>query len=153
MGAKSKRKPPRRYASLRHRILANIKREPPPSWTGLTSLCWIWQGAKNARGYGHMSVRKPRYNADAERDGTKVGKVLVHRIVLKEFFGIPLELVEASMHKCSTKPCCNPDHVDPGTNQENTQHYYTVERTMRLAIEAAGGGAVQPDREPGCDDE
>ena len=146
MGAAKPKAPPRPYPSLRHRILANVKREPPPAWTGLRSMCWLWQGDTNARGYAQMSFRRQTYDAHGRPLGKKPRQVLVHRLVLLEFLGIPLDLVEASMHKCSRKPCINPDHVDPGTCAENTQHFYTVERPMRLAIEAA-----KPMREPGED--
>lgn len=127
----------RRYPSLRHRILANVRRVAPPSHSGLKSSCWIWRGAVNSRGYGLMSVRKPKYESDGTPCGTKVGQVLVHRVVLREFLGVAIETVETVMHLCSTKRCCNPDHVDCGTAIENRQFYYTVERPMRLS---AGAG-------------
>jgi hypothetical protein len=127
----------RRYPSLRHRVLANVKLVPAPNWSGLKTRCWIWQGHLNSRGYGLMSVRKPAFAEDGKPLGTKVGQVLVHRLVLKEFLGIEIETVETVMHRCSTKPCCNPDHVDAGTESLNRQFYYTVERPMRLAAGAA----------------
>lgn len=136
MTAKPKAAPPRPYASLRHRIMANVRREPPPSWSGVRSKCWIWTRGLNARGYPQMSVRRPCYDENGKKIGTKTGKILVHRLVLLEFFGIPLETVEAASHKCSTKPCCNPEHTDPATNEENRVFYYTVERPRMLA---AGG--------------
>lgn len=108
----------------------------PPNWTGLTTACWLWKGTCNSRGYGIMSVRKPAYDADGRRIGTKVGKVLVHRVTLKEFLGVPIERIEVAGHLCSTKRCCNPDHEDPGSALDNRQFYYTVERPMRLALEA-----------------
>lgn len=143
MGA-TKKAPPRPYPSLRHRILANVERAPAPGWTELRSKCWLWKGSKNARGYGQMAVRKPAYCIETGRKlPSKAGYVLVHRLVLAEFFGIPLQLVEAAMHRCSIKRCCNPEHIDPGTRAENQEFYYTVERPMRLAIEA---GAMREPR-------
>jgi len=114
----------------------------------MRSWCWIWQGGLNGRGYAQMGIRRPVW-----RDGEFIGKqprnVLVHRLVLLEFFGIPLETVEAAAHQCSTKRCINPEHVAPDTFAGNTQFYYTVERPMRLALAQEGGGS--PMREPGED--
>lgn len=63
----------RKYPSLRERIMANVAMAQPPSWAGVDGLCWEWQGTKNGRGYGHISIRKP------ERKKPWPFKVLVHR--------------------------------------------------------------------------
>lgn len=67
--------------------------------------CWVWQGAKHPRGYGHMWV-----------DGVNRS---VHRIVYESMIGpIPSGLVLD--HLCRNTSCCNPDHLDPVTQRENT---------------------------------
>lgn len=123
---KKNKAPPRPYASMRGRILANIKRVPAPSWAEVQGPCWEWQGAKNARGYGKLSVRKPWR-------GPNPYTVLVHRLVLEVFCGIPMSEIECSMHYCSNKLCCNPDHLEKGTAQQNRDHYYEVERFQSAA--------------------
>lgn len=130
MGAATARPaPPRPYRNLKERILANVDEQPPPAWADVKGPCWIWRGAKNSSGYGTIGVRHKARGHSVPR--------LVHRLVLLVFFGIPLNKVECAMHLCSTKPCCNPDHLDAGTFSQNTRMYLDVEK---------------PQREPGCDD-
>lgn len=62
--------------------------------------CWVWQGAKNDRGYGTF------------------GKVYAHRFAYELFHGkIPIGLVID--HLCRTPLCVNPLHLEAVTNREN----------------------------------
>lgn len=67
--------------------------------------CWVWQGAADRKGYGIMMVRLKR--------------VFAHRVSYEAFRGsIPTGLVID--HLCRNPPCCNPDHLEPVTQRENT---------------------------------
>lgn len=90
------------YKNNKDRILHNIKEE----WCErLQSYCWIWQGYCTPKGYGTTQIK---------------GKnKLVHRVSYQEFIGpIPKDLPNIC-HQCDTPPCCNPEHLFPGTNQDN----------------------------------
>lgn len=66
--------------------------------------CWDWTGYIGTAGYGELCV-----------DGKKVA---VHRYVYREARGeIPAGMVID--HRCRNRRCCNPDHLDVVTNQEN----------------------------------
>jgi len=89
------------YANDKDRILKNIKEV----WhERLQSYCWIWQLAVNSHGYGTITVRKHTMQA--------------HRFAYKTFKGeIPEGLY--ACHHCDAPTCCNPDHIYPGTQQQN----------------------------------
>lgn len=143
----------RRYPNLWARIRAQVVEQPPPAWAELDSACWIWQGTLNARGYGHIAMRRPVYNARGRLRGNLPRKVLVHRLVLYLAGHAPHEVPVAS-HLCGVKRCCNPEHLEPDTAHGNRVRYYTFELQARRSM-----GTVCPesapvaDREPGCDDE
>jgi len=67
--------------------------------------CWIWQGAKTPKGYGHI-----RINRISRR---------VHRLAYQGWVGeIPAGLVLD--HTCKVRACANPAHLEPVTIAENT---------------------------------
>lgn len=79
-----------------------------------TNGCWLWQGCKDGRGYGKVSLEK--------RKG-KVVKERTHRIMYMAVHGpIPNNMVVR--HKCDVKGCCNPDHLELGTKSQNAYDYY-----------------------------
>ncbi len=68
--------------------------------------CWLWEGTINNKGYGSFHVSKERHSAKA------------HRFSFETFIGpIPDDFVID--HKCRTRCCVNPDHLEPVTNDEN----------------------------------
>ena len=129
---------PRPYPSMQARILANVKKRLAPEWTGLHKHsdprlheCWIWQGHPNARGYGTISIRTRVNDSQGNFLGMKPRCHLVHRFVLLVFRGIEINEVECASHQCSTKPCCNPWHIDASDHVENRADYYQRERFKR----------------------
>lgn len=78
------------------------------SETGLETPCLEWSGAKT-RGYGSR-----RY---------KGRTVYAHRLAYCEAHGLGLEDIAGQVvrHKCDNPPCCNPDHLELGTQAENVQ--------------------------------
>lgn len=66
--------------------------------------CWEWSGDRDKDGYGRVSV------------GSK--NVFVHRLIYELCVSeIPMGM--QVLHHCDNPPCCNPDHLFVGTNQDN----------------------------------
>lgn len=71
--------------------------------------CLIWQGSKNAQGYGKMAIR--------ESDGTTKTRA-VHRIAYEAVVGpIPERLTID--HLCRVRACAEPAHLEAVTLREN----------------------------------
>lgn len=66
--------------------------------------CWLWTGSCNERGYGRFKVE---------------GKMMyAHRVSwLLAGNTIPEELI--LRHKCRSKNCVNPEHLETGTHAQN----------------------------------
>lgn len=68
--------------------------------------CWLWLGATNTKGYGHIA-------------GDMGGRVLsVHRVVWAHVHG-PIPTGLEIDHLCFVRNCVNPDHLDLVTHAEN----------------------------------
>lgn len=69
--------------------------------------CWEWTGSLCSKGYGHISIRTGK-------------QVYAHRMAWEMLVGkIPEGL--CLLHKCDNPKCCNPDHLIPGTNKQNSE--------------------------------
>jgi hypothetical protein len=70
-----------------------------------TDSCWLWKGSKNIHGYSRFIHNYKYYSA--------------HRFSYLHYKG---EIAENLVvrHKCKNK-CVNPDHLELGTSQQNTQ--------------------------------
>lgn len=67
--------------------------------------CWEFNGSRNPDGYGNIGIS----NGRADR---------AHRVMYKIHNGeIPKGMVV--MHTCDNPPCCNPNHLKLGTQQDN----------------------------------
>lgn len=66
--------------------------------------CWVWQGQKNAAGYGRMKWAGRRWS--------------VHRFLYEVTVGPIPEGMEVD-HLCRNPACCNPAHLEPVTGAEN----------------------------------
>lgn len=70
--------------------------------------CWVWQGTLQPNGYGMISL-----------GGRGDGIGYIHRVSYTLFVGpIPEGLVID--HLCRNRACCNPEHLEPVTQLENT---------------------------------
>lgn len=67
--------------------------------------CWEWNGLKTRYGYGLVWLNGKNRN--------------VHRLMLSKKLNRQLETNEVSRHMCHNPPCCNPDHLEVGTTQDN----------------------------------
>lgn len=76
----------------------------------LTANCWLWQGATNNKGYGHIRFRSY--------------VVQVHRLSAHLHLGLDLNDSQIPvLHKieCLHVNCWNPEHLYLGSNSENVQ--------------------------------
>lgn len=108
------------------RVLKNIELKPE---TG----CIEWTGDQCHDGYGRMSV------------GTRETqtKIRVHRWALQFFMGgveLPPEI--KACHKCDNPLCCAPDHLFPGTNQDNMDDMVAKGRS----VVSKGNGKLTPEQ-------
>lgn len=68
------------------------------------SECWLWTGAQDSNGYGHM------------RDGQRTVKA--HRFSYETAVERIPDGLEID-HLCRVRLCVNPDHLEPVTDHEN----------------------------------
>lgn len=74
-------------------------------WTVSDSGCWEWSGNLGRDGYGKV---------------TRANKtVRAHRLAYETWVG-PIPEGHVVIHSCDNPPCINPEHLRPGTHQENT---------------------------------
>ena len=77
--------------------------------------CWEWQGYRVSHGYGGVRHAGSYW--------------LVHRLVYLLVYG---ELTEPCvMHTCDNPICCNPKHLQLGTNKDNSEDMVSKGRVNR----------------------
>lgn len=73
--------------------------------TGGPDKCWPWNGCRSEKGYGTIRI---------------AGKTKKAHRQAYEFSRGPIpEGMEVRHVVCDNPPCCNPDHLGPGTHTEN----------------------------------
>ena len=82
--------------------------------------CWEWQGTRNSAGYGHVSTGRVEGRAYE----------LVHRVTYEYATGVEPTGMTVH-HKCANATCCNPEHLQLASHQENI-----AEMQARLTYEA-----------------
>jgi hypothetical protein len=68
--------------------------------------CWPWAAALSNRGYGKFSIPKNRW-------------LLAHRVAWQLTHGLIPE-GQIVRHKCDNPLCTNPEHLELGTHQDNS---------------------------------
>ena len=90
-------------------------------WTVTEEGCWEWGGYRFPRGYGRVPM-----------SNTTVG---AHVIAYEVWVGpIPDGLI--IRHKCDNPPCINPEHLEPGTHQDNSDDKIKRQRQNSVTGEA-----------------
>jgi hypothetical protein len=90
------------------RALFRDPRLPERFWQKVVvadSGCWIWTGAKITAGYGNTTIGRKFF--------------YTHRATLKFLKGDDRQGLVCD-HLCRVRACCNPEHLEFVTNQENT---------------------------------
>jgi hypothetical protein len=111
---------------LHARIAANV-------FEAEGSDCWIWTGALTHKGYGHLSVN---------------GKMTyAHRASYTLCIGpIPEGLFVLHKRHCTSRACCNPEHLYVGTEQDNADDRMALGRHVAPKGEAAGRAILTADK-------
>jgi len=92
--------------------------------------CWIWKGARNTKGYGQFwKDIKPE---------------LSHRVAY-ELWVKSIADGECVRHKCDDPSCCNPDHLEIGTQQDNMDDKVSRNRQARPKGELNGRAKLTED--------
>ena len=74
--------------------------------------CWPWLAHRTTDGYGRIAV-------GGVRSETRPRMALAHRVAWEFCYGeIPAGL--CVLHHCDNPPCCRPDHLWLGTDQDNS---------------------------------
>lgn len=78
--------------------------------------CWLWTASCTSHGYGQIMI---------------AGRMMrAHRVAwLLTYGAIPDGLVVR--HKCDNAPCCNPNHLEIGTQLDNVADMLGRERNVR----------------------
>lgn len=71
--------------------------------------CWIWTGATNSNGYGHIATGDRPYK----------GSIVAHRAAYVIHRGPIPEGLDLD-HLCRVRRCVNPWHLEPVTRRENS---------------------------------
>lgn len=102
---------PRARAPLDVRLWKHVRRRGPNE-------CWPWIGKSRIKGYGIIKL-----------DGTRA-KTLAHRAAWMLANGaIPQSdnwHGTVIRHKCNNRLCCNPAHLEPGTQADNVADMWSA---------------------------
>ena len=80
--------------------------------------CWLFTGS-NHHGYGKIWTNRTGNPSDEGYYNQRPTKP-AHRVAYELWVG-PIPEGMVIMHLCDNPPCCNPDHLRPGTYVDNMQ--------------------------------
>lgn len=138
-------------ASCRVEILARSARETRCARcrifakvaVGAPSACWPWRGARSGGGYGMTRLGD--------------GMVPAHRAVWQLTYAATALPQYVIRHRCDNPPCCNPAHLEIGTELQNyndavtrgrrargvvLRHVTASERSRRVWVSRRGRAAI-----------
>lgn len=81
--------------------------------------CWIWTGAKHKQGYGSVFTSKGKTE-------------LAHRIMWRHFNYSEIPDGLNVLHSCDNTSCCNPKHLELGTQRKNILDMFERNRDNRV---------------------
>lgn len=91
--------------------------------------CWTWTAARSADGYGQFKAEGRTVRA--------------HRWSFTRYMGeIPAATPELD-HLCCNRACCNPDHLEPVTREENMRRMWATNPRMAAKIAASRIGRIR----------
>ena len=108
---------------LTQEFLMKVNKESGVRLNGLTTDCWIWEGAFMSNEYGQL--RKDRYDEHYS-----------HRWAYIRWNG-PIDEHKLIRHKCDNRSCVNPEHLEIGNPIDNVRDM--IERNTK-----ACGRKLQP---------
>lgn len=93
--------PKNRWCSLKCRMMDGIDQ------TGGPDSCWPWKGLRDDNGYGLVGIKhRSRF---------------AHRITFAAFNNVEIKPSEVVRHRCDNPICCNPRHLDIGSQKDNVE--------------------------------
>lgn len=93
---------PRPMTSVEERFLSKVQK---------TNNCWLWTGAKDKAGYGHMRPDPTSRNVIRK----------AHRVSYELYKG-EIDQGLVINHLCRNRGCVNPDHLEATTTQGNIKY-------------------------------
>lgn len=94
--------------TLKEKLLSRINK---------TETCWLWTGHCDQNGYGRLLIGPNR-------------KDMAHRLSYTLFIG-PIPDGLYLLHSCDNPTCVNPDHLRPGTHDNNMNDMVIRGRSLR----------------------
>lgn len=98
---------------------------------GEPTQCWPWTKGLHKSGYGTC-----KFGGVYER---------CHRLAYKLTYG-PIAEGKGVLHTCDYKPCCNPQHLYTGTDQDNVDDRVTRNRSNTRRFEEHGMAVLNWDK-------
>ena len=83
--------------------------------------CWVWAGAKSARGYGVISLKSQEFPQKVAMSHRAVYEICVE----------PIPDGMRVLHRCDNPPCCRPSHLFLGTDADNVKDKVAKGRQAR----------------------
>lgn len=84
-------------------------------WTINDSGCWEWNGSRFHSGYGQVYFEKKNWKT--------------HRLAYTVWVG-PIPEGHVVRHKCDNPPCINPEHLETGSNSQNSDDMVVRGRSL-----------------------
>jgi HNH endonuclease len=81
---------------------------------GYVTPCWIWQRGSS------QSERGGRYGTTRKNVGDQI-PISAHRMMWERHKGLPIPQNFELDHLCRQTICCNPDHLEPVSHEENVR--------------------------------
>lgn len=79
--------------------------------------CREYRGNRHPAGYGYPPFGEERRKPNGAKNGRRL--VLLHRWVMEQALGRPLERHEIVRHRCDNPPCFLYEHLVLGTHDDN----------------------------------
>lgn len=120
-----------RTKTLESRFWAKVNKDGPiPAHRPELGPCWLWMGSTVRGGYGRLNDGRSGVNT--------------HRLSFELCVGAIPDGLDV-LHKCDNPPCCNPEHLFPGTDQDNANDKVEKGRSPNQKGAANGNARLSPE--------